>query len=1335
MKKIFSLSIVFLSILALYMGPARAVNWSGTVSADVYDEDVVIAGSAVLIDGAVSLVSTDSLNPISVTTVAGSILQANADATDKARLQMWAGEDCKITFNIADDFLFKGNNDGGTAVEFLVTFSGPGNLEFITPGGKTLSVTKGDGASDGGTYFMVLNSSDSPTVTFKRDHGTGDNSTIEYYVGSGSRIGFAAETAVATGGSDEVGTIIIDPSSDGTGETVVRVDDGAAFIPTAYQVDDTTAPTIATISSAPAGLTSTIKVSNISSRTGRTGLIIINENDTWTKFAADPFGLADPAMMIGCGVGTNGVLEVTDDTYVLHVSTKVNADPGVDVDDSETKIKYRNTSAFMMDCLADDNAANATIKLADDAGFYLVGAADADGTWNETNADGSFSFTVDPDNQVSSASGTVLFDVEGAASIQGNGAALAGAFQPLSLYVDLTGGELYPGSGQTSQPLRTFLKYDSGVYHQYAKGCSLINNQLYVNGTNWVHSDVLHSVYENNDQNSQPAFIGGETFNMFSGVPRPAIKLCSSALRLLDHLAVTGMDIDTPTYYDGTDVLDNTSQIAFYYNGLIVDDHHGRDLILGTRLGSYAMDGTTQIDQKSVLAGFQDVADADTHVLKLSLTTAANNLNFVRKSDGTTIGDVTGQYSVQKVYIGTTSNINFGGFPNSSDKIPDRDGYYTIDPTQLPWLYIDGNYFSIETRGGSYGLPALSNVTGDGGIFIDQNGKLTINTVMRAFLGAMVTKYGNGSVTLPKQNIKWDDNIGVSQWRPAMTTTSSTVVAADQDLGDYSIDWDSVQKLSTSVPYQVGSYDPNPFDAPDVVAANLLGVPTVLGYVEQLHVTRSRLGDPVNLRVEGANAEIGEITFPEHYASGEGPFATIVLKDGGRIGVGPTFADRDSHNADVRLGVNGMTIIAEEGNGYVILNNSEILVDNICSFLTGPDFGAASEEKLVIYSKKPATIRVKPSGVLDLTKFTSTYQVVELAGPVTLLFEPGSTLLMGGGILRATDESRIVFERVVNLNKISGATVASTDDVRVKIAGTGAISTTNKAQMVVEQDAYVGFETISTYTNWSEFVVSVGGSSTFKIGDNDMAGGSVQIGNTADTVGSSVRFGMIVDGPHAKFEVGRQGFFGVGAGVVSKASIDVSNWTFNVLNNVATFVLDIQKGVFSHNRIDNGDNGSLMVFANGPEYTYAKGTAADYEVRGGGNLAWITSGSAAMSGAFACSDAISDYLRTGIIGSKPMLLDGSKDDLAAGTTALLFFNAFKVDAYGAAYSNYACYGENDLGEETVAFVKPDDDATISRTYIGNVAVRNIKPEVAQQSGSVGLALDAEYNPASVSDVY
>src|SRR6202043_900057 len=68
-------------------------------------------------------------------------------------------------------------------------------------------------------------------------------------------------------------------------------------------------------------------------------------------------------------------------------------------------------------------------------------------------------------------------------------------------------------------------------------------------------------------------------------------------LNVNTDIAVTGLDLVVPNYVDEFGILHaNLSDFIFYSNGACVDNGTGRQMILGTRIGSTAANGCTRID-------------------------------------------------------------------------------------------------------------------------------------------------------------------------------------------------------------------------------------------------------------------------------------------------------------------------------------------------------------------------------------------------------------------------------------------------------------------------------------------------------------------------------------------------------------------------------------------------------------------------------------------------------------------------------------------------------------------------------------------------------------------
>ena len=144
----------------------------------------------------------------------------------------------------------------------------------------------------------------------------------------------------------------------------------------------------------------------------------------------------------------------------------------------------------------------------------------------------------------------------------------------------------------------------------------------------------------------------------------------------------------------------------------------------------------------------------------------------------------------------------------------------------------------------------------------------------------------------------------------------------------------------------------------------------------------------------GLGGYVRELIFIDSCKAGFAPTAVVALENDGRVGIGSAHTNADSNDASVVLGNNGLTIIAN-GDGTVVVNEN-IVINNVCHIVQGPQF--TSSNRLLIRSDCCKTIRVKSSGILDLSSFT-TNGAVELSGNVQLILESGSQVILGKLIL------------------------------------------------------------------------------------------------------------------------------------------------------------------------------------------------------------------------------------------------------------------------------------------------------------------------------------------------
>jgi len=127
----------------------------------------------------------------------------------------------------------------------------------------------------------------------------------------------------------------------------------------------------------------------------------------------------------------------------------------------------------------------------------------------------------------------------------------------------------------------------------YNTGAFLINNRLNLFNTSLSHTDVNHHVFQDNDVLSEPTYIGGEAFKLLGIEERPSIRFFDARLLVNADIALTGVDLVVPNLVDSDGIQHkNNVEFVFFSSGSCIDNGTGRQMILGTRIGSTAADGT-----------------------------------------------------------------------------------------------------------------------------------------------------------------------------------------------------------------------------------------------------------------------------------------------------------------------------------------------------------------------------------------------------------------------------------------------------------------------------------------------------------------------------------------------------------------------------------------------------------------------------------------------------------------------------------------------------------------------------------------------------------------------
>jgi hypothetical protein len=665
-----------------------------------------------------------------------------------------------------------------------------------------------------------------------------------------------------------------------------------------------------------------------------------------------------------------------------------------------------------------------------------------------------------------------------------------------------------------------------------------------------------------------------------------------------ENIAFTGLDLWIP---------ENESVFKFFYNGYCLDDGTGRQMVLGTCIGSYACDGATIIDPDAHLDIIQQ--SASTADALLSLQVAPNSAAY---NSLITTPVNPAQKSIHTIYLGHASNISVG----SSDSL------FDINTWPDATLSIDGEFFSLETRGGMSNSPMTSNVTGQGGMFVDGNGTVTIqkNPRLRTNVAMMITKSLNGVIDLPRNQVFYDLTLGVADWRLDLATTQ-TIIPYGMCLSDYSLDWINVKKnCPLFEPYPVMVMEP--CSTQTVIAANILDIPVVQGLVDQFQVLGSRLGSPVHLKVDGGR--IRELVFFSTNHSAEIPTGVIVVQNNGRVGLGTASRNADSLNAASLLGANGITIIAN-GSGTIDVN-SDLIINNVCHILKGPDF--KSTDSLTFFSETGKQIILKSCGVLDLTTFDDGGNIV-FAGEVQLVCEAGASIEFSQSAMHIVFKDNAVMRDFSDDTHTYGCaecgtggtpgTITATDARRIKLAGVGSLDFRDNSLFEIDDEAIFGIESSSSEacSKVTDMTIRVLDNAQFLVAPKD--GGSLQIGNTTDVAGADVRYTLSID-ERGMVQIGPRGFMGHALGIVAKELNQAPNsWLVDNLFNVGTITFDFISGAFRHAMIypgssqyaglfgvGNNDETAFVLTMPGPQSepgaSYDLYSALGFRLNGGGNL-------------------------------------------------------------------------------------------------------------------------------------
>lgn len=1175
---------LFLSTLAT--NAHDVVEWCNdtNIHKDVVDKNIVVSGKNV-VQGAVAV---KALNKDVHVEVIGNATIAGRNEESRLFLQACAGR--KITVNVDHDLLFKGSKHA----DFLVAVEGAGEVAFITKGGRELTFTAKK-RMFGVQLLVVMDEKCPPTLLFGRADECPDKN-VNITVGPNSCISYVAHTRVDSGCAKETGTIAFDPSSRGTGCMFLNVQNCSSVLVQGRWVKGKGEFRLEDISKkVPAGHEARMRVYNSRGAAATAALRVVNENKKLSALLIDPFGdrayKKEKGHQVGFIVGANGKLQVDDLSYLDYIGVRLNVVPDADLKCIDTCaeegdpdndapvaecVKERNPSALIIDGNKNKHAVPAHICLNGRSAIYFRSGVDNAGHVNS-------SFTVDPNN-LTPGFGNIVLDVEGALCVKGqtdftnpSNSGAENALQILSLDVAKCGGTVFSESqddpNQPKQfPKRTFCRDKCDRLIRYNKAAFLINNHMKISRAALMHTDENHTIVDESlnqkpDVASEPTYVGGEATKLSKKAKRPAISFCNAEFKLQTSAAVTGLDLRVPNKECG-----NTSYFKFYSNGYCVDAGSGRFLVLGTSVGSTAADGCNIIDRDAHLDVMQvtDQCKASDH--RLLLTTGFNNKCITQAIGDRDITDPA-QCSVQTIFLGNRSNISVG-----SPKDPCLSDCLVTKPE----LLVKGDFFSFETRGGAAASPEVASLTGEGAIFVDNNGTFGVCPCCRASVSTMVVKNGNGVVDLPKSRVLFDCRVGITDWDIDLTCPADRVIVGKNDcFSDYTLDWAAVTKdCCRFLPYEPKGA-PAACQCPPVTMQNVSAIPTVKGQVNQFQIVRSRLGDQAHVRVSGGR--IRELVFQKGFFTSDAAVGFIVLDNFGRVGLNTAHTSQDSIGAQMVLGVNGVTICAD-GDGVVDVNE-DLVINNNCAILRGPNFKEG--QKLTFFADEDHTILVKSTGTLDLTSFTNPGEVVEFAGKVQVVFEPGARIALNGGTLQFADQASLVLQSPFKPSDLHCMPIEKYNAQRVRIVGCGDICMKNDAFATIPQSTFLAVESDpSCGCGVADITWTLKDNARVQMGSNGNPGGSFQVGNLTDLSDGMeaqlVSFNLVLDGFNTAFEVGPLGFLGFGAHTTNKApGLVPNNWQLECLHNINNVQVNVRRGSFIHRQTYALDDALASLFAIG----------------------------------------------------------------------------------------------------------------------------------------------------------
>lgn len=821
--------------------------------------------------------------------------------------------------------------------------------------------------------------------------------------------------------------------------------------------------------------------------------------------------------------------------------------------------------------------------------------------------------------------GTLSFIVNGQTFILGKGSENSIFCPSLDFEHFFYGGSLLPDSNETIFPKRTFDSDLRNVYKQYGKSFIEINDKLVISGIGIRIDGSLHNILPYGKNNySEPIIVGGDSFaqlqyqrNKFVSPEgffisstldeiyqrRPKIYMHYSDIYICNEkgFALSGLDLEVDDIksflpnginiyqLDGSSV--NLNKIKFYYSGL----YYPQYLILGTSINNAALYNSYLPKDSSIdiLRNTNNITDPFNLGLELKITYNKNNLidNQVCKDESFC------NHPLSVINLNEGSTISVGkAYQNGILNYPKST------------LSSDSKFISFIGTGNITGDSGDSFVNGSNSIVLRQGSNLNIyfdeeselfkkNKFIGFFkipviLEKILNSENNPNLNVSKNNVFFSNSTGMSildDFSCCPQVADFLVIDSGYYLNSFILDCtnkiyspfvSTISKLSNDSAF--GTINASYLDELEIFC--------IKGILDELIINNSAICNGL-IRVKGGiinNFVVRQDSYPNFSKTG----VTVILEtdENENPGIIKFSKDKNEQATINEFSQNG-AVICLKNKGKIFLEK-DMEVRGSAQFFT---IDGSDEYCLEISSNSNNKIIVKSGSVLDFTHM-GLNSVIKFTGNLKLIFEPKSAIALNNGlVLKFENESSINFTNEVSLVGSSlNSNLNDNLNNSIFVLGNGSFNFYGKSELKIEKDAvmwirnndYLNDSLISINDNsdfknsilvskndTSSIKINLNDASKFLIGNNEIGGGILQIGDPFNDDLKSLEFYLNLNGKNSIFQLSKSGFIGFGAARVGNDAVCQ-------LYNLKKCNFFVNDGTLILNRIDKLDNidSSLVAF-------------------------------------------------------------------------------------------------------------------------------------------------------------